>query len=102
MANVAVQQPPKRPKIESGLVSERYLRIERVDNFADVIAPKIVFVGAAQSFRPIGGVKIILQQVAMLRSAGFNAYMISDSGFPVWLDDDFVRGNARVIIDQAG
>ena len=101
MANVAVQQPPKRPKIESGLVSERYLRIERVDNFADVIAPKIVFVGAAQSFRPIGGVKIILQQVAMLRSAGFNAYMISNSGFPVWLDDDFVRGNARVIIDHA-
>ena len=41
--------------------------------------------------------KIILQHVAALRAAGFNAYLLNDSGFPVWVDDPFVRTHARVI-----
>ena len=65
--------------------------------FADLNAPKIVFIGAGRSYRPIGGVKIILQHVAALRAAGFNAYLLNDSGFPVWIDDPFVRTHARVI-----
>ena len=34
---------------------------------------------------------------AALRAAGFNAYLLNDSGFPVWIDDPFVRTHARVI-----
>ena len=94
--------PENRPNavpivVESGDISERHLRQVAMPGFADLNAPKIVFIGAGRSYRPIGGVKIILQHVAALRAAGFNAYLLNDSGFPVWIDDPFVRTHARVI-----
>ena len=94
--------PENRPNavpivVESGDISERHLKQVALPGFADLNAPKIVFIGAGRSYRPIGGVKIILQHVAALRAAGFNAYLLNDSGFPVWIDDPLVRTHARVI-----
>ena len=100
MANTETQNAPPSPIVESGFISERYQRGVKVQGFADLAKPKIIFLGAARSFRPVGGVKIIMQQVAMLRAAGFNAYMLCDSGFPIWIDDDFVRFHARVLVSN--
>ena len=83
--------------VESGDISERHLKQVAMPGFADLNAPKIVFIGAGRSYPPIGDVKIILQHVAALRAAGFNAYLLNGSGFPVWIDDQFVRTHARVI-----
>ena len=83
--------------VESGDISERHLKQVAMPGFADLNAPKIVFIGAGRSYPSIGGVKIILQHVAALRPAGFNAYLLDGSAFPVWIDDQFVRTHARVI-----
>ena len=50
--------------VESGDISERHLKQVAMPGFADLNAPKIVFIGAGRSYPPIGGVKIILQHVA--------------------------------------
>ena len=94
--------PENRPNavpivVESGDISERHLKQVAMPGFADLNASKIVFIGAVRSYRPISGVKIVLQHVAALRAAGFSAYLLSDSGFPTWIDDPFVRTRARVI-----
>ena len=83
--------------VESGDISELHLRRVTMPGFADLDAPKILFIGAGRSYRPIGGMKIILQHVAALHAAAFNAYFLNGSGFPVWVDDPFVRTHARVI-----
>ena len=93
--------PENRPTVpiivESGDISERPLKQVPMPGFADLNAPRIVFIGAGRSYRPIGGVRIILQYVASLRAAGFNAYLLNESSFPAWMYDPFVRTHARVI-----
>ena len=93
--------PENRPTVpiivESGDISERPLKQVPMPGFADLNAPRIVFIGAGRSYRPIGGVRIILKYVASLRAAGFNAYLLNESSFPVWMYDPFVRTHARVI-----
>ena len=40
--------------VESGDTSERHLKKVAMPGFADLDAPKIVFIGAGRSYRPIG------------------------------------------------
>lgn len=98
MVDSAGRQSAPPPTIESGFMSQRYLGQINVDGFADMRAPKIIFFGAVQSYKPIGRVEIILPQVVMLRCAGLNAYMFFETALPVWLYDDFVLDNAWGII----